>query len=413
MDAHTSFDKRASFDEMCLFRDDPKPIGRIIHSSSSKILLPDSKIAIKSCGLDGTIMTTFNFAKGGIHCDGTLSDWNRQECNPSNTLQMKTKSCSDTEQYNLDFNCEAYYKINKDKSYLITSYGKHKPLHYNCWVIDLTPIRGSQFSWIQAVRMRDAQCSLLHARELIDVSTVDVTVWLQKDTRNDSHTISMRQDKDPTIYEKYTKDKILIMLRYDKNSRIRNVERRKDIKKARGESSEAFKRAFEERDYTECCYMPSGSAHLGRMNNGRQEGVTDRVSSAGYMKSDNQPKGGGRFKKKYEKKLEKERNFMYPSLPPLPSKGRSIEEEVRSFKLWNSLKPTVTKVHDSLPTLEVVLTEKIEMKRSENKRRGTVCLAVNSPNVGRGVIDPLARRGSRAPALPSFPFTLDTPRIEE
>lgn len=64
------------------------------------------------------------------------------------------------------------------------------------------------------------------------------------------------------------------------------------------------------------------------------------------------PIRGRQVKKKYEKKLKRERNLLCPSLPPLPAKGRSVEEEVRNFNLWNSLKPTITKVHDSLPTLE-------------------------------------------------------------
>lgn len=55
----------------------------------------------------------------------------------------------------------------------------------------------------------------------------------------------------------------------------------------------------------------------------------------------------------------------------------------------------------------------IEMKRNENMRRGTVCLTVNNPSSGRGTIDSLARRGSRAPALPNFPFTLEAPKINE
>lgn len=79
-----------------------------------------------------------------------------------------------------DYKCEAFYKINADQSYLITSYGRHEPYKYNCWVIDPVVHSTPYPTWIQAARMRDAQCSLSSARQLVDTPAVDMTVQMHK-----------------------------------------------------------------------------------------------------------------------------------------------------------------------------------------------------------------------------------------
>ncbi|CAD5121497.1 DgyrCDS10001 [Dimorphilus gyrociliatus] len=181
--SHTTLDPDSSFERLCDFREDRQPIGSTIHSSGYKILLPENKGWFNNCGLDGSISANFNLAKGGVTCDGTLSDWNRRSCGSSDTLNTQTKSCSDYSKHNYYYKCEAFYKINSDQSYLITSYGRHEPYKYNCWVIDSIVHSAPYPTWIQAARMRDAQCSLSSARQLVDTTEVDITVQMHKDHR--------------------------------------------------------------------------------------------------------------------------------------------------------------------------------------------------------------------------------------
>lgn len=93
-------DTERSFERLCHFRDDREPIGSVIHSSNYKVLLPEDKGWFNNCGLDGSISASFNLAKGGVTCDGTLSDWNKRDCGPSDSLRTHTKSCSDYSQHN-------------------------------------------------------------------------------------------------------------------------------------------------------------------------------------------------------------------------------------------------------------------------------------------------------------------------
>ncbi|XP_064636375.1 uncharacterized protein LOC135493212 isoform X2 [Lineus longissimus] len=122
------------FKKLCVFKDDPEPLGDMFRGKHMKTLVTRSKIKNTNCNIYG--VTPVTASVGDTSCKGSISDWDPFKCNKGSELTVTLNQCPKlkrSEEYTCIARINPKGDANSD-SYLFTQ-SKNNSEVFNCWII--------------------------------------------------------------------------------------------------------------------------------------------------------------------------------------------------------------------------------------------------------------------------------------
>ncbi|XP_076467600.1 uncharacterized protein LOC143298604 [Babylonia areolata] len=177
-----SYRRDMEADSMCVFREDPMPLGNRFRSEDFKNLILARDLWPSYCGLKSNIR--FNGTVDGEQCVGEIGDYSPDTCTTRGTVILRSDTCASLI-IPQEFQCLDFFPADENsedmKERLITRSmdGKNE---YNCWIIS-SNIYGTRLPQRVMYRMPTPQCAVHKHRGFESLELQAKAVLRLDDTR--------------------------------------------------------------------------------------------------------------------------------------------------------------------------------------------------------------------------------------